>query len=418
MEHSPAIAPALLDAIGTDRAHLHIQKVLTAVRAHLGMDLCFLSQFIDGRRVFRNIDSGVPNPPIAVGGSDPLEESYCQRVVDGRLPELMTNASENTEALTLPATLALGIGAHISVPIRLPDGTVYGTFCCFRFTPDRSLNERDLQMLRAFAAILADLIHTELETQRERDAQAARIRQVIADRSFHAVYQPIFRLSDDRIDAFESLARFRTEPVRSPDVWFNEAAAAGLGEELELELAILACEALPVLPEDVTLTVNLSPASVLTDGFLSLFNRLPLGRVVLEVTEHAAVANYIELRSALAPLRARGLRLAVDDAGAGHSSFRHVLALKPDLIKLDMSLTRDIDRDPARHALATALTTFGHAMGSEIVAEGVENRAELEALREIGVTKVQGFYLGKPMPLDEALVLTGRATPVRKAQLG
>ncbi len=174
-----------------------------------------------------------------------------------------------------------------------------------------------------------------------------------------------------------------------------------------LALARKALEALASLPKDILLTVNFSPATIMAPAFAELFNTLPLERVVLEVTEHAAVANYIELAARLHPFRNRGLRLAVDDAGAGHSSFRHVLDLRPDTIKLDMSLTRNIDRDHGRQALAGALAMFGRAMGSQIVAEGVETEAELDALRRVGVTKVQGYLTGRPMPLEDALKLTG-----------
>jgi EAL domain-containing protein (putative c-di-GMP-specific phosphodiesterase class I) len=214
-------------------------------------------------------------------------------------------------------------------------------------------------------------------------------------------------LHDETVAGFECLARFETEPYRSPDQWFAEAEEVGLAEELEIALARKALEALSELPKDILLAVNFSPATIMTESFSKLFATLPLERVVLEVTEHAAVANYTELTARLHPFRLRGLRLAVDDAGAGHSSFRHVLDLRPDTIKLDMSLTRSIDRDRGRQALAGALSMFGRAMGSQIVAEGVESEAELEALRRVGVTKVQGYLTGRPMPLADAVQLVG-----------
>jgi EAL domain-containing protein (putative c-di-GMP-specific phosphodiesterase class I) len=162
------------------------------------------------------------------------------------------------------------------------------------------------------------------------------------------------------------------------------------------------CRAITSLPPDVLLAVNISPTSIVSPAFNGLFDNLPLDRLVLEVTEHAAIENYVQIKRALGSLRRRGLRLAVDDAGAGYNSFKHVLDLKPELIKLDISLTRAINRDPARRALADALTQFGRAMGSEIVAEGVETAAELETLRGIGVTKVQGYLVGCPAPLPES----------------
>src|SRR5262249_37186398 len=158
--------------------------------------------------------------------------------------------------------------------------------------------------------------------------------KAIENAAFHIRYQPIFRLSDESVAGFEALARFTAEPYRPPDEWFNEAADVGLGADLEIAVARHAMLALDSLPQDVMLSVNFSPETILTPAFAELFDLAPLDRVVLEVTEHAAVANYGILANRIAPFRERGLRLAVDDAGAGHASFRHVLDLRPDTIKL------------------------------------------------------------------------------------
>jgi EAL domain-containing protein (putative c-di-GMP-specific phosphodiesterase class I) len=125
--------------------------------------------------------------------------------------------------------------------------------------------------------------------------------------------------------------------------------------------------------------------------------------VILEITEHAAVADYDRLVAALAPLRALGLRVSVDDAGAGYASLRHILALEPDILKLDISLTRGIDHDCKRRALASALIAFAREINTGITAEGVESEAELETLSALGVTHVQGYYLARPMELDAAV---------------
>jgi EAL domain-containing protein (putative c-di-GMP-specific phosphodiesterase class I) len=120
----------------------------------------------------------------------------------------------------------------------------------------------------------------------------------------------------------------------------------------------------------------------------------------LEITEHEAIDDYATLADALAPLRERGLRVAVDDVGAGYASLRHALQLAPDMVKMDISLTRDIDRDAGRRALATALISFAAETDMTIVAEGIETAGELHALRELGVKYGQGFYLARPAPLD------------------
>ncbi len=111
------------------------------------------------------------------------------------------------------------------------------------------------------------------------------------------------------------------------------------------------------------------------------------------------------INAALAPLRARKMRLAVDDAGAGYSGLQQILCLKPDLIKLDRTLIQDIHRDPAKRSLAVALASFALATNSRIIAEGVETEAELEMLRAAGIENIQGYLLGRPMPLSDAAAL-------------
>lgn len=135
-----------------------IQESLQAVRKHLGMDVAFVSRFTEGKRKFIFVDAEAENPPIAPGGADLLEDSYCQRVIDGRLPEIIPDAFLNDEALSLPATKLLPVRAHLSVPIVLKNGETYGTYCCFSYHADQSLNERDRNMMRMFADLVATVV--------------------------------------------------------------------------------------------------------------------------------------------------------------------------------------------------------------------------------------------------------------------
>ena len=125
---------------------------------------------------------------------------------------------------------------------------------------------------------------------------------------------------------------------------------------------------------------------------------------MLEVTEHSLISNYEEVRARLTPWRRQGLRLAVDDAGSGYASLRHILQLKPDVIKLDQSLIRDIDRNRDGRALAAAMVCFARETGSSVVAEGVETGSELAALRRLKVGTAQGFLTGRPgaLPMQAA----------------
>jgi EAL domain-containing protein (putative c-di-GMP-specific phosphodiesterase class I)/CheY-like chemotaxis protein len=235
----------------------------------------------------------------------------------------------------------------------------------------------------------------------ETESRRERVRRVIDARAFGLVYQPIFRLPSRDVVGFEALARFPQEPVQPPDVWFREAAAVGLGLELELLAMRRALEDLDGLPPDTYLSLNMSHRAAISPRLLETVADAPLRRVVVEITEHEPVEDYDELASALDRLRTRGARIAIDDAGAGFASLRHTLRLDPDTIKLDISLTRGIDGDRAKRALARALISFAQEMRMEIVAEGIETEAELETLLGLGARLGQGFFLARPGPIAD-----------------
>jgi EAL domain-containing protein (putative c-di-GMP-specific phosphodiesterase class I) len=140
---------------------------------------------------------------------------------------------------------------------------------------------------------------------------------------------------------------------------------------------------------------------VLSGRLHEIFTGVAVDRVILELTEHAPVDDYPALRMALSRWRERGLRLAVDDAGGGYSSFSHIIELSPELIKLDASLVRDVHTSPHRQALVRAVISFAEEMGVKVVAAGVEAEAELGELRRLGVHLAQGFHLGRPRVLSE-----------------
>jgi EAL domain-containing protein (putative c-di-GMP-specific phosphodiesterase class I) len=159
------------------------------------------------------------------------------------------------------------------------------------------------------------------------------------------------------------------------------------------------------LSKEVYVSFNVSPANIVNGAVSAVLAGAALPRIVLEITEHAEIADYAMMGEVLEPLRKQGLRVAIDDAGAGYASFRHILRLRPDIIKLDMSLTRNVDTDRMRRALAAALIGFAEETGSSIVAEGVETDGELAMLRKLGVTKAQGYRLGRPAPIEWAASL-------------
>lgn len=389
---------------GDVRAGEVLPRLLRAAREHLGMEVAFISEFVDADRVFRHVDSASPDGPVRAGGRDPLEESYCALVVEGRLPQLIVDAARVPEAAALPVTAALPVGGHISVPLVLSDGRVYGTFCCFRADADESLNQRDLDIVRMFAEVAIEYVEAELAERRRRAAVEERIAAaIVVDGSLRTVFQPVLALDGGAILGAEALSRFAIEPRRTPDVWFAEAGSIGLGGQLEQAAVRSAVRELPLLPESAFLAVNVSPAAVVAGVLDEVVRGVDLTRLVLEMTEHAPVADYAELEAALRPLRRRGARVAVDDAGSGYACFRHILRLRPEWIKMDASITQGIDGDPARVALADAMVGFAGRIGSDIIAEGVETREELAVLRSLGVTAAQGYHLGRPMAMADVV---------------
>jgi GAF domain-containing protein len=193
-----------------------VGRVLETVRSSLGMDVAFVSEFIGNTRFFRHVNTKTGRSPIKVGDSAALEDGYCKKIVEGRLPELIPDTAVLPEAMSIAATREMPIGSHLSVPLRLGDGRIYGTFCCFSFEAGPTLNQRDLLMMKAFADVVVYQIDGASERVRNRVEKTERIQAALLSEEPSIVYQPVFRLSDMTVVAAEALARFGGEPTRSP----------------------------------------------------------------------------------------------------------------------------------------------------------------------------------------------------------
>ncbi|MFL6205438.1 MAG: EAL domain-containing protein [Acidimicrobiales bacterium] len=227
-----------------------------------------------------------------------------------------------------------------------------------------------------------------------------KIGAVISQSTFTVVFQPIVDVDSDTAVGAEALTRF-PERGRPVDQWIRDAEAVGLLVPLELALARAALLEMPNLEPGLAMAVNVSPTTVLSGRLHEILTGVAVDRVILELTEHAKVDDYPALRMALSRWRERGMRLAVDDAGGGYSSFAHIIELAPELIKLDASLVRDVHASTHRQALVRAVISFADEMGVRVVAEGVETEAELGELRRLGAHLAQGFHLGRPRTLSE-----------------
>lgn len=381
-----------------------LQDLLNTVRQHFGMNVAFISRFENGRRIFEQVSSDGPSQ-VQVGNGDLLEETYCQRVVMGDLPGVIPNTADFEVARNLPITRTLNIGAYLSAPIQLPDGQVYGTFCCFSHQPENNLNQRDLQVLRAFAEVAGQHIEKHHRQTQERLEKIQRIQQVLEGNTLSMVYQPFVEVTTGKLVGVEVLSRFASKPYLTPDIWFAEAHQVNLGVELEAFAIRKALMELLELPGSFQMAFNVSPQMLLSKQLEGVLQGHPLDRITLELSERAHVTDYALLLERLKFWRAQGLRFAIDDAGADHASMRHLLHLHPDTLKIDMSLTRGIDVHPGRRALTTALVAFASEIGSTLVAEGVETRGELHTLRQLRVHHAQGHLLFHPVQAQDLVAL-------------
>jgi EAL domain-containing protein (putative c-di-GMP-specific phosphodiesterase class I) len=225
------------------------------------------------------------------------------------------------------------------------------------------------------------------------------LRQVLGSRAVRMAFQPVVRLHDGSILAYEALARFDRDHFPTPAHAFAAAIEAGIGVELELLAVEQALHSLDHIPPGAWLTMNLSVEALMHPAVRATLLAHAGRGIVVELTEHTQVLDYTALTQVTDDLRAAGILIAVDDAGAGYASLSHILQLRPDIIKLDITLTRGIDTDPVRAALARSLVSFAHDIGAMLIAEGIETPAEHEKLRELGVELGQGYYMARPGPL-------------------
>jgi EAL domain-containing protein (putative c-di-GMP-specific phosphodiesterase class I) len=234
-----------------------------------------------------------------------------------------------------------------------------------------------------------------------------RIQAVLGSSDPHMVVQPVVDLATDHVVAVEALARFHSSPQRPPNEWFAEAHSVGLGVPFELRAVANALALLDAVPEEVAMAINVGPTAVLDPGMVELIASHDPTRVILELTEHDVVDRYEPLVDTLWGLRRSGVRLSVDDAGAGFASLRHIMKLAPDFIKLDRELVSGIDLDPVRRALTRALLDFAGDTGAQVIAEGVETADELTVIRDFGVPLAQGYHLARPAPINELALTSG-----------
>ncbi|MFA5884116.1 MAG: PAS domain S-box protein [Acidimicrobiia bacterium] len=390
------------EALAEVMGHLHTGAGLEATTAEFCTAACRLDGIDAAAVLLLQTDgtvrtvavAGSQPAPFVVGGIVPMDANSNWRDHLGRGAvwsiDLYDPVDPRPGSLG-DAVRAAGVTAAVVAPVHW-DEALTGMVAVFSFDPDGAARLAAHETLVGQLAYFAgSLFGHELASRSEREAVHARIRACIDERRFHCVFQPVVDIATSAVRGYEALTRFDDSP--DTEGTFAQAHAVGLGTELETTCLRVALAEAPRLPPTAWVSVNLSPTAIL-NGRAASFLVAADRQVVVEITEHTVIQDYAQIRRALEAIP--GVWLSVDDAGAGYASLRHILELRPEIVKMDVALVRNIDTDPARQGLAAGLSHFANQTGTLLIAEGVETPEEAAMLQTLGVFHAQGFLYGRP----------------------
>jgi PAS domain S-box-containing protein len=338
------------------------------------------------------------NDQVVTAGS-PIPESRLRHLRDraGGGPWVEAWRPRPEDGPAVEAITKTGLHSTAYAPFRCSGDTIGLIGIAAYDAPSAVLLVERLPALVTFGSIVGTLIRPGLDARQRAAADRTALLDVIDGSAFGPYFQAIVDLRDGSVVGHEALTRFTDG--RRPDFVFAGAARAGYGIELETACLRASIEASRNLPPDTYLSLNVSPEMILSGSLGPLLTGLPR-QIVLEITEHVAIDDYDGLRRELKALGPTVL-LAVDDAGAGYASFRHILELAPYFVKIDIDLVRSLDAEPARQALIAGMGYFAVKRKLHLIAEGIETKKELAALRALAVPFGQGYLLGRPRPGSE-----------------
>lgn len=377
-----------------------VQRLLSTVRDRLHIDLVYLSRVTDRFQVVEVAAGDAATFGLEPETWIPLEETFCQRVLDGELAYLVPDTAAEPVTAALPMTEESGVGAYVGVPVRHRDGRLHGTLCGISRAPRATLTWRDVRFVRVVARLIADELADDEGGTHPEDAED--LRELIDAGDLTVQFQPIVRLDGGDVVGVEALTRFRDGS--SPLPVFVLPSSSEVGRVLERTALGSALASIEQLPDDVYVSVNLSPALLMDRSVEAMISAHHARRLVIEVTERVSPYEQEDLRTAIEPLLDRGVRLAVDDIGSSFTSLHQVLTLSPDILKLDVTLIRDLVEDAHQRAVAEAIVALAERLHAEVIAEGIETEDTCHALRVLGVPYGQGYLLGRPVALSH---LTG-----------
>ncbi|MGO9197871.1 MAG: EAL domain-containing protein [Acidimicrobiales bacterium] len=252
-------------------------------------------------------------------------------------------------------------------------------------------------------AVVYGVIEDTTEVSEQEGVSRDQIETVIEAGEIPIVWQPIVSLESREVLGYEALARFTQFSNRdqlSPVAWFSAASAFGLRESLEMVAVRSALTQLEHVPEGTFVSLNISPSTVATLELEEDLHNVASDRLVLEISEDAVTDAGDGINEALTRLREKGVRVALDDTGSGLVSLRQLLGVQADIIKIDTDVTRGVDTDVMKQAIAYALKSLAERSGAMSLAEGVETEAEAEMLASLGIEAAQGYLFGRPAELN------------------
>ncbi|MEK8073924.1 bifunctional diguanylate cyclase/phosphodiesterase [Rhodococcoides navarretei] len=256
----------------------------------------------------------------------------------------------------------------------------------------------DIEMYRFKARTAGSTVPDRLPEANSHEQTRHRIDELIASGGPDIFFQPICDTDTGSVVGFEALSRFPFG-AGSPLSWYRDATEAGIGPRLERAALDRALDAMCALPSDAFVSLNASADTIRTTNLLDRLRPHLASRTFhLEITEHERVDDYLAVIRAIDSLRSAGVQISIDDVGAGFAGLRHVVELRPDILKVDYALVHGIDRDPLRRAAAKAIIDFARQIEATVIMEGVETPAELQVAAELGAQMVQGFLTGRPEP--------------------
>ena len=266
---------------------------------------------------------------------------------------------------------------------------------------------------RLFQAVGEARLRAKMRLDLSQLSLSSEFNAILHERNVRALFQPIADFTSGTILAWEALTRGPDgSAFQSPTVLFDFAEQSGKLFALERLCREKALRSLGAIGQGQKLFLNIHPKTMADPEFthgktMELLNEVGLApeNIVFEITERHSINEFALFHRTLDHYRSQGYLVAVDDAGAGYSGLTSVAQIRPEFIKIDMSLIQGIDKDPVKRALIETFVTFADKIGSKIIAEGIESQAQAACLIDIGVHYGQGYYLARPATPKPALSL-------------